>query len=183
MLLTLSATRGPFCLWLYPGKGRARLGKQLETSPLVLRCCLLLEPRGAGGSYTALRQDWEAGQEARLPDGGSESVTQEPWSSLQPVYLWWTCCLFAVCPSASLPAGYWSTLKELPDGPVMYHDYVFYLKLTYFSCIFISLVFIPHSGFSCHGSFIFPWDKEEFEYRLMYTSQVYRNPDLLKKIS
>lgn len=33
------------------------------------------------------------------------------------------------------------------------HDYVFYLKLTYFPYIFISLVLIPHSGFSCHVSY------------------------------
>lgn len=165
---------------------RQRETKVRKTAWNLPTCAAVLPPAWAQRCGWQLRSP-----ETRLggwagsspPGRGSESVTQEPWSSLQPVHLWRTCCLFALCPSASLPAGYWTTLKELPDGPVMYHDYVFYLKLTYFSCIFISLAFIPHSGFSCHGSFIFPWDKEEFEYRLMYTSQVYRNPYLLKEIS
>lgn len=115
MHVTLRAARSPFCLWLCRGRGRLRLGKEPETAPLVLWCCLLPEP----GVRVTLRSDprLEAEQEPRLPDEGSWSIAQETWSSVQAVRPRCTCGLLAVYLPAPLPAGCWTALKELADGP------------------------------------------------------------------
>ena len=115
--------------------------------------CCGAASQGVGDTYSALTQDQEAGQKPRLPDGDRGSIAQEPWSSVQPEHPRCPDCLFSVCQSASLPAGYATTLSELPNGPVYISRLCFLLEAYLLFLYFHFLSF--HTTFWLFMSWIF----------------------------